>query len=86
VGERYQKVATQTLQEIEKHKDIEMHTRMPADCNQTVVKNPKAGENPDAKNMRLDCEKSIKASEALPAEGHASAKLHTLRAKEEEGK
>jgi hypothetical protein len=52
-----------------------MHnSRMPADCNQTVVKNPKAGENPDSKNMRLHCERYIKASEALAAEADASAK------------
>jgi hypothetical protein len=45
-----------------------MHKKMLADFNQTFVKNPKAGENPYSKNMRLHGEKSIKASEALPAD------------------
>jgi hypothetical protein len=48
---------------------------MLADFNQTFVKNPKAGENPYSKNMRLHDEKSIKASEALPAEADASTHL-----------
>ena len=51
-----------------------------------MAKNPKTGENPYSKQMRLHCEKYIKASEALAAEADASAKFHTLRAKELEGK
>ena len=80
MAERCQKVATQTRE------DIEMHKNLLADFNQTVVKNAKADENPYSKNVHSHCEKYIKASEALPAEGDASAKVHTLRAKQVEGK
>jgi hypothetical protein len=80
MGEHYQKVATQTRE------DIEMHKKMLADFNQAAVKNPKTGENPYSKKMRLHCDKYIKASEALAAEADASATFHNLRAKELEGK
>ena len=80
IAEHYQKVAAQTRE------DIEMHKKMLADFNRSAVKNPKTGENPYSKKMRLHCEKYIKASEALAAEADASATFHNLRAKELEGK
>jgi len=80
MAERYQKSAAATRE------DIEMHKKMLADFNLTVVKTPKAGGNPYSKNMRLHCAKYIQASEALAVEDDASAKFHTLRAKELEGK
>jgi hypothetical protein len=80
MAERYQKAAASTRE------DIEMHKKMLADFNQTVVKNPKSGENPYSKNMRMHCARYIQASEALAVEDDASAKFHTLRAKELEGK
>ncbi len=80
MAEHYQKVAAQTRE------DIEMHKKMLADFNQAAVKNPKTGENPYSKKMRLHCDKYIKASEALAAEANASATFHNLRAKELEGK
>lgn len=80
MAEHYQKVATQTRE------DIEMHKKMLADFDQTVAKNPKSGENPYSKKMRLHCDRYIKAAEGLAAEADASAKFHSLRAKELEGK
>lgn len=80
MAEHYQKVAAQTREE------IEMHKKMLADFNQAAVKNPKTGENPYSKKMRLHCGKYIKASEALAAEADASATFHNFRAKELEGK
>jgi hypothetical protein len=80
MAEHYQKVAAQTRE------DIEMHKKMLADFNQAAVKNPKTGENPYSKKMRLHCEKYVKASEALATEADASATFHNLRAKELEGK
>ena len=80
MAQHYQKVAAQTRE------DIEMHKKMLADFNQSAVKNPKTGENPYSKKMRLHCEKYIKASEGLAAEADASATFHNLRAKELEGK
>ena len=80
MAEHYQKVAVQTRE------DIEMHKKMLADFVATATKNPKSGENPYAKAMRLHCEKYIKAAEGLAAEADASAKFHTMRAKELEGK
>ena len=80
MAEHYKKIEAQTRQE------IEMHKKMLADFGETVAKSPKAGENPYIKNMRLHCEKYIKASETLAAESAESAKFHTLRAKELEGK
>lgn len=80
MAEHYQKVAAQTRE------DIEMHKKMLADFNRSAVKNPKTGENPYSKKMRLHCDKYIKASEALAAEADASATFHNLRAKELEGK
>jgi hypothetical protein len=59
MAERYQNSAAATRE------DIEMHKKMLADFNLTVVKTPKAGENPYSKNMRLHCAKYIQASEAL---------------------
>ena len=76
----YQKIEAQTREE------IEMHKKMLADFSKTVVKNPKAGENPYDKNMRLHCAKYDKAAEALATEAAESAKFHTLRAKELGGK
>jgi hypothetical protein len=81
MAEHYQKVETQTRE------DIEMHKKMLADFDKTVAKgSTKAGENPYSKKMRLHCERYIKAAEGLAAEADASAKFHTLRAKELEGK
>ena len=80
MAERYQKVAAQTRE------DIGMHKKMLADFNEAAVKTPKTGENPYSKDMRLHCDKYIKASEALAAEADASAAFHNLRAKELEGK
>jgi hypothetical protein len=80
MAEHYQKVAAQTRE------DIEMHKKMLADFDQTVAKNPKSGENPYSKKMRLHCDKYIKAAEGLAVEADASAKFHTMRAKELEGK
>ena len=80
MAEHYQKVAAQTRD------DIGMHKQMLADFNEAAVKNPKTGENPYSKNMRLHCDKYIKASEALAAEAAASAAFHTHRAEELENK
>ena len=80
MAEHYQKIAAETRE------DIGMHKKMLADFNEGVVKNPKTGENPYSKEMRLHCDKYIKASEALAAEADASAAFHTMRAKELEGK
>jgi uncharacterized protein HemX len=80
MAEHYQKVAAEVRE------DIEMHKKMLADFTKSVAANPKSGENPYAKNMRLHCDKYIKAAEALAAEADASAKFHTMRAKELEGK
>ncbi len=80
MAEHYQKVAAQTRD------DIGMHKQMLADFNQATVKNPKTGENPYSKDMRLHCDKYIKASEALAAEADASAAFHKHRAEELEGK
>ena len=80
MAQHYQKIEAQTREE------IEMHKKMLADFSKTVVKNPKAGENPYDKNMRLHCAKYDKAAEALAAEAAESAKFHTLRAKELGGK
>ena len=80
MAEHYQKVAA------ELREDIEMHKKMLGDFTKSVAANPKSGENPYAKNMRLHCERYIKAAEDLAAEADASAKFHTLRAKELEGK
>ena len=80
MAEHYQKVAAETRE------DIEMHKKMLADFTKSVASNPKSGENPYAKKMRLHCERYIKAAEALATEADASAKFHSLRAKEMEGK
>ena len=80
MAEHYQKIEAQTRRE------IEMHEKMLAEFSKTAVKNAKAGENPYVKNMRLHCQKYIKAAEALATEAAESAKFHTLRAKELEGK
>ena len=80
MAEHYQKVAAETRE------DIGMHKAMLADFLKTVASNPKAGENPYAKEMRLHCRSYIKAAEGLAAEADASAKFHALRAKELEGK
>ena len=80
MAEHYKKVAAETRE------DIEMHKKMLADFTKSVTASPKSGENPYAKNMRLHCQKYIKAADELAAEADASAKFHTLRAKELEGK
>jgi hypothetical protein len=81
MAEHYQKIETQTSQE------IEMHKKMLAEFSKGVAKSPKdRNENPYIKNMRLHCEKYIKAAETLAGEAAESAKFHTLRAKELEGK
>ena len=80
MAEHYQKVAAQT------HEDIEAHKKMLADFTKTATSNPKAGENPYTRKMRQHCERYIKAAEGLVAEADASAKFHSLRAKELEGK
>ncbi len=76
----YQKVAAETRE------DVETHKTMLADFLKSVASNPKAGENPYARKMRLHCESYIKAAEALATEADASARFHALRAKELEGK
>jgi uncharacterized protein HemX len=80
MAEHYQKVAAQTRE------DVEMHKKMLADFTKSVAANPKSGENPYAKKMRLHCERYIKAAEDLAVEADESAKFHTMRAKELEGK
>lgn len=80
MAEHYRKIELQT------RKEIEMHKKMLADYSQTVAKNPKAGENPYVTKMRLHCERYIKAAKALGEEAAESAKFHTLRGKELEGK
>jgi cell division protein FtsN len=81
MAEHYQKIEAQTRQE------IEMHQKMLTEFSQGVAKNPKdRNENPYIKNMRLHCEKYIKAAETLATEAAESARFHTLRAKELEGK
>ena len=60
-----------------------MHKEMLAEFSKGVAKNPKdPGENGYIKNMRLHCEKYIKAEENLAREAAEFAKSHTLRAKE----
>jgi len=81
LADRYQKEATELRVE------IEQHNQMLAEYSKGVATNPKAtGENGYVKNMRLHCEKYIKAAESLMAEDNELAKFHTLRAKELEGK
>jgi len=81
LADRYQKEATELRGE------IEQHNQMLAEYSKDVAKNPKAtGENSYIKNMRLHCEKYVKAAENLMAEDTELAKFHTLRAKELEGK
>lgn len=80
MAEHYQKKAA------EYRADIEAHKKMLADYKKAAVETPKLGENPHVKAERLHCEKYIKAAEALEAEATESAKFHTLRAKEMEGK
>lgn len=80
MAELYQKKAA------EYRADIEAHKKMLADYKKAAVENAKMGENPHVKAERLHCEKYIKAAEALEAEATESAKFHTLRAKEMEGK
>ena len=80
MAEHYQKVAAETRE------DVEMHKKMLAEFTKGVASNPKSGENPYAKKMRLHCERFIKAAEDLATEADASAKFHTMRGKELEGK
>ena len=75
----YQKKAAEVRQ------DAEAHKKMLADY--TVAVSPKSPiENSYIKNMRVHCEKYIKADEALAQEADEMAKVHELRAKEMEGK
>ena len=80
MAEHYQKKAA------EYRADIEAHKAMLAEYKKAAVETPKLGENPHVKAERLHCEKYIKAAEGLEAEALESAKFHTLRAKEMEGK
>src|ERR1039458_3504354 len=75
MAEHYQKIEAQAREE------IEMHKKMLAEFRTTATENPKAGENPHTKAMRLHCEKYIKVEEALAAEAADSAKFHTMRGK-----
>jgi hypothetical protein len=81
MAEHYRKIETQARQE------IEMHKKMLPEFSKGVATSPKdRNENPYIKDMRLHCEKYIKAAEALAEEAAESAKFHILRAKELEGK
>ena len=80
MAEHYQKQAG------ELHAEIETHKGMLTEFNKGVATNPKTGENPYSKKMRLHCEKYIKAAQNLEQEAVESARLHDLRAKELEGK
>jgi hypothetical protein len=72
---------------IDVRSDIKAHQKMLADYTKTVAVNAKAStENAYIKNMRLHCESYISAAEALAHEDDEMAKLHTLRAKEAQGK
>jgi hypothetical protein len=79
MAEHYRKI------EAENRREIAMHNKMLAEFSETVAKNPKSGENPYLKEMRLHCEKYNKAAENLATEAAEFAKFHTLRAKELEG-
>jgi len=80
-AEQYQKKAVEYRQEAVAHR------KMLADYSKTVAKSPKeTGENAYIRKMRLHCEKYSKAAEALAVEAEEMAKLHTMRAKEMEGK
>jgi len=80
-AEMYEKKAA------ENRSDIAAHKKMLADYSKTVAVNAKTPtENPYIKNMRLHCENYIKAAEALAHEDDEMAKLHTMRAKETDGK
>jgi hypothetical protein len=81
MAEYYRKIEAQARQE------VEMHKKMLAEFSKGVAKSSKSPtENPYIKNMRLHCEKYIKATETLADEAAESAEFHTLRAKELEGK
>ena len=80
MAEHYKKI------EAENRQEIALHKKMLAEFSQPVAKNPKTGENPYLKNMRLHCEKYNKAAENLAGEAAEFAKFHSLRAKEREGK
>jgi hypothetical protein len=81
LARHYQQEAGQLRAEIDRHK------QMLEEYKKTVAKNPKdPSENGYIKSMRLHCEKYINAAETLAAEASESAKFHTLRAKELEGK
>jgi hypothetical protein len=81
MAEYYRKIEAQARQE------VEMHQKMLAEFSKGVAKSSKdSNENPYIKNMRLHCEKYIKAAETLEVEAAESAKFHILRAKELEGK
>jgi hypothetical protein len=81
MAEYYRKIEAQARQE------VEMHQKMLAEFSKGVAKSSKdSNENPYIKNMRLHCEKYIKAAETLEVEAAESAKFHILRAKELESK
>jgi hypothetical protein len=85
--EHYAMADKYTKEAAELQGEIAQHRAMLADYSKGVAKLPKAtGENSYIKNMRLHCEKYIKAAESLAAEDTELAKFHTLRAKELEGK
>jgi uncharacterized protein YlxW (UPF0749 family) len=80
LAEHYQKQAAELRAEIKSHE------RMLTEFNKGVAKDSKSGENPYTRQMRLHCEKYIKAAENLEQEAVESARFHELRAKELEGK
>ena len=85
--DHYALADTYTKEAAELQGEIARHHEMLAEYSKDVAKLPKAtGENSYIKNMRLHCEKYIKAAESLAAEDNDLAKFHTLRAKELEGK
>lgn len=81
MAEHYQRIEAESRQEIEAHR------KMLAEFSKGVARNPKdTSENSYIKKMRLHCEQYIKAAESLAREAAESARFHTLRAKELEGK
>jgi hypothetical protein len=61
-----------------------MH-KMLADFNQTVLKNPKAGENPYSKSMDSTVRSASRPRKLCRRKRTHLPKVHTLRAKEAEG-
>src|SRR5262249_2958071 len=79
VQDHYALADKYTKEAAELRVEIEQHNQMLAEYSKGVATNPKAtGENSYIKNMRLHCEKYIKAAESLMAEDTELAKFHTL--------